>query len=96
MTIQQKNITISILKAVLKICIAGYFIGFFHKYDKIIAIVLLFKVVHSMYSLGFKNKQKLWMVPIGMVLTGIIGVVGEYHYVLRDKNLAKAKAVTDC
>ncbi|NJB81827.1 hypothetical protein [Wenyingzhuangia aestuarii] len=77
MTIPQKNITISLLKATLKICIAGVFIGLLHKYDGIVAIILVLKVIHSMYSLGFKNKQKFWMVPIGMILTGVLGIAAE-------------------
>ncbi|MGY5353942.1 hypothetical protein [Wenyingzhuangia sp. IMCC45467] len=78
MTIQSKNITISLLKATLKICIAGVFIGLLHQKDWLVAIFLILKVVHSMYNLGFSNKQKNWIVPIGMFLSGVLGIGAEY------------------
>ncbi len=73
-----KQITIAVLKAILKICIAGVFIGLLHPYDGIVAMVLFAKVIHSMYSLGFKGGTKFWIVPIGMVFTGILGIAAEY------------------
>jgi len=78
MTLQQKNITKSLLKSILKICIAGVIIGLFHKQDLLIAVLLFLKVVHSVYSLGFKNNQRFWIVPIGMFICGILGILVEY------------------
>ncbi|MDO6738783.1 hypothetical protein [Wenyingzhuangia sp. 2_MG-2023] len=72
-----KNIYISLLKAVAKICIAGVFIGLLHHLDGLVALILAAKVVHSMYSLGFKDGQKYWLVPIGMILTGVLGISAE-------------------
>lgn len=73
-----KTIYISLLKAILKICIAGVFIGLLHQYDWIVALILFAKVIHSMYSLGFKDGNKYWIVPIGMFFTGILGIAAEY------------------
>ena len=77
MTIQLKNIIISLLKAVFKICLAGVIIGLLHKQDWIVAIFLILKVIHSMYNLGFKENHSYWMVPIGMILTGFLGILAE-------------------
>lgn len=73
-----KAIYISLLKATLKICIAGFFIGWLHQHDKIVAAILFVKVIHSMYSLGFKDGNNYWIVPAGMVFTGVLGVAAEY------------------
>lgn len=73
-----KAISISLLKATAKICIAGVFIGLLHAQDKIIATILFLKVIHSMYNLGFKDGNKHWAVPIGMFVSGVLGIVAEY------------------
>lgn len=77
MFIDPKKLLISIAKATAKITIAGFIIGIFHEYVISIAILLFLKVVHSIYDLGFKNGQRNWIVPIGMFVTGVIGLVSE-------------------
>jgi hypothetical protein len=67
-----------ILKATVKITLAGILIGYLHEYDTVVALILLLKAIHSIYDLGFKNGEKNWIVPIGMVITGIIGIGSEY------------------
>ncbi|WP_010134512.1 hypothetical protein [Ochrovirga pacifica] len=73
-----KTIVIALLKALVKICIAGVFIGYLHANDKIVAVILFLKVIHSLYSLGFSKDNKYWIVPIGMFATGILGILAEY------------------
>lgn len=67
-----------ITKATIKISLAGILIGYLHEFDTIVACILLLKAIHSIYDLGFKKGQKNWIVPIGMILTGIIGIGSEY------------------
>lgn len=67
-----------IIKATVKITIAGFLIGYLHQHDSILAIILGLKVVHSAYDLAFKNKQKNWIVPIGMIITGLVGIGSEF------------------
>lgn len=67
-----------IIKATVKITAAGILIGYLHEYDTIVAIILLLKILHSLYDLGFKNGQKNWIVPIGMIITGIVGIGSEH------------------
>lgn len=68
----------SILKSTLKISIAGIIIGYFHAYDFFLAIGLFFKIIHSIYSLGFKNNQKNWIVLFGALFTGALGMISEF------------------
>ena len=77
MIANKKKLGITLLKATVKITIAGLIIGLFHEYVIAITVLLGLKVIHSIYDLGFKNGQKNWMVPIGMFVTGIIGVISE-------------------
>lgn len=71
------KIGLPLFKSFVKICLAGLFIGYFHVYDRWIALALFIKVIHSLYSLGFKNNQKNWIVLIGMLATGLLGILSE-------------------
>ena len=84
-----------ILKAVVKLIIAGILIGVLKEYDAIIAVLLLIKIIINLYSEIFKPKtNKNWILLIGMLLTGFGGIVGEtwgvtngyweYHKVTRE------------
>jgi hypothetical protein len=67
-----------ILKALAKLIIAGIFIGVLKKYDAVIAIILLLKIFHNIYTEIIKPKtNKNWLLLIGMLLTGFGGIVGE-------------------
>jgi hypothetical protein len=67
-----------ILKALVKLIIAGVFIGVLKKYDSIIAALLLLKIFHNSYTEVIKPKaNKNWLLLIGMLLTGFGGIVGE-------------------
>lgn len=83
-----------ITKALVKLIIAGVFIGLLKQYDLLIAILLFLKVLHNIYKEIIKPKtNKNWILLIGMIITGIIGYVGEnigvsrgyweYHHVNR-------------
>ena len=67
-----------ILKALIKLIIAGVFIGFLKQYDIAIAGILILKIIHNVYTEIIKPKtNKNWLLLIGMLLTGFGGVVGE-------------------
>jgi hypothetical protein len=95
MITNKKQFLIEILKALAKLIIAGIFIGVLKKYDAIIAVMLLLKILHNSYTEIIKPKTtKNWLLLIGMILTGFGGIVGEtwgvkngyweYHEVARE------------
>ena len=83
-----------ILKALVKLTIAGFLIGFLKQYDLILAILLVLKIMHVIYKNIVKSEAKNWILLIGMILTGFGGILGEfwgvsnqyweYHEVSRD------------
>ena len=72
-----KGFLIEILKAIIKLCIAGFLIGFLKSYDAIIAIILFLKILHIIYKNIIIAKTKNWILLIGMIVTGFGGIVGE-------------------
>jgi hypothetical protein len=84
-----------VLKAIIKLIIAGILIGVLKKHDTIIAVILILKVFHNIYTEIIKPQtNKNWLLLVGMLLTGFGGVIGEiwgvtngywqYHEVTRD------------
>ena len=83
-----------ILKAFIKLCIAGLLIGLLKSYDLIIALILLIKIIHVIYKNVIISKIKNWILLYGMSLTGLAGMIGEnwgvsnsyweYHKVSRE------------
>lgn len=95
MITNKKQFITEVLKALAKLIIAGIFIGVLKKYDAVIAIILLLKIFHNIYTEIIKPKtNKNWLLLIGMLLTGFGGIVGEtwgvtngyweYHEVARE------------
>lgn len=90
----QKNFLKEILKALAKLTIAGVLIGLLKEYDLILAILLLLKILHVIYKNIYKAGPKNWILLIGMLLTGVGGILAEhwgvsngyweYHEVSRD------------
>ena len=72
-----KGFLIEILKAFIKLCIAGFLIGFLKSYDAIIAIILFLKILHIIYKNIIIAETKNWILLIGMIVTGFGGMVGE-------------------
>ena len=72
-----KGFLIEILKAFIKLCIAGFLIGFLKSYDAIIAIILFLKILHVIYKNIIIAETKNWILLIGMIVTGFGGMVGE-------------------
>ena len=72
-----KGFLIEILKAIIKLCIAGFLIGFLKSYDAIIAIILFLKILHVIFKNIIIAKTKNWILLIGMIVTGFGGMVGE-------------------
>ncbi|MEZ7944951.1 MAG: hypothetical protein QMC07_07065 [Flavobacteriaceae bacterium] len=72
-----KGFLLEILKAIIKLCIAGFLIGFLKSYDAIIAIILFLKILHVIYKNIIIAKTKNWILVIGMTVTGFGGMVGE-------------------
>ena len=78
MITHKKQFSIQILKALLKLIVAGILIGFLKKYDAVIAVILLLKIGYNIYDEIIQPKtNKNWLLLIGMLLTGFGGIVGE-------------------
>ena len=94
MIINYNNFLLEILKAFIKLCIAGLLIGLLKSYDLIIALILLIKIFHVVYKNVIISKIKNWILLYGMSLTGLAGMIGEnwgvsnayweYHKVSRE------------
>lgn len=79
----KKIFLIEIAKALLKLILAGVIIGVFKKFDAILAVLLVLKVLQNCYYEIIKPQtNKNWILLIGMVLTGFGGIVGETWGVL--------------
>lgn len=72
-----RGFLLEILKAIIKLCIAGFLIGFLKSYDAIIAIILFLKILHVIYKNIIIAETKNWILLIGMIVTGFGGMVGE-------------------
>jgi hypothetical protein len=72
-----RGFLLEILKAIIKLCIAGFLIGFLKSYDAIIAIILFLKILHVIYKNIITAETKNWILLIGMIVTGFVGIVGE-------------------
>ncbi|MAD98041.1 MAG: hypothetical protein CMB99_12010 [Flavobacteriaceae bacterium] len=68
---------LELAKAIGKLIIAGVFIGLLKEYDFIIAILLLLKIAYNLYRNFVTRKEKNWLLIVGMILTGIGGIIGE-------------------
>ena len=77
MIINYNNFLLEILKAFIKLCIAGLLIGLLKSYDLIIALILLIKIFHVVYKNVIISKIKNWILLYGMSLTGLAGMIGE-------------------
>lgn len=78
MILHRKKFSIKIAKAILKLVIAGVFIGILKEYDLIIAIILVLKIAYNLYDEVIKPEaHKNWILLIGMLITGTIGIIGE-------------------
>ena len=78
MITHKKQFSIQILKALLKLIVAGILIGLLKKYDAVIAVILLLKIGYNIYEEIIQPKtNKNWLLLIGMLLTGFGGIVGE-------------------
>ena len=94
MIINYNNFLLEILKAFIKLCIAGLLIGLLKSYDLFIALILLIKIIHVVYKNVIISKIKNWILLYGMSLTGLAGMIGEnwgvsnayweYHKVSRE------------
>ncbi len=94
MITNKKKFYIEILKAIIKLVIAGVLIGVLKKYDAVIAGILILKIAHNIYKDILKPKEKNWILLVGMLLTCFGGIVGEtwgvtngywkYHEVTRE------------
>ena len=77
MITNKKKFFIEILKGILKLVVAGLFIGYLKEYDFCIAVILAAKILHNIYKDIVKPIQKNWVLLIGMLLTCFGGIVGE-------------------
>lgn len=66
-----------IFKGVLKLLVAGVFIGYLKEFDLLIAGILAAKIIHNIYKDIIKPTHKNWLLLIGMLLTCFGGIVGE-------------------
>ncbi len=94
MIVNYNNFLVEILKAIIKLCIAGLLIGLLKSYDLFIALILITKIIHVVYKNIITSKAKNWILLYGMLLTGLAGMIGEnwgvtnayweYHKVSRE------------
>jgi hypothetical protein len=95
MITNKKQFYTEILKALLKLIIAGILIGVLKEQDTLIAGILILKIIHNIYKEIIQPKtNKNWLLLIGMLLTGFGGILGEtwgvtngyweYHKVVRE------------
>lgn len=78
MSNNKKKFSIEILKAILKLSIAGVLIGVLKEHDALIAGILILKISHNIYKEVIQPKNnKNWLLIVGMILTGFGGIVGE-------------------
>jgi hypothetical protein len=75
--INKKKFFIEILKGILKLIVAGLFIGYLKEYDFWIAVILAAKILHNIYKDIVQPIQKNWLLLIGMLFTCCGGIVGE-------------------
>lgn len=67
-----------LFNGVFKISVAGLLIGFLKSHDILIAILLGLKVLFNIYFNIIKPKEfKNWILLVGMIITGIGGLIGE-------------------
>ena len=78
MIINKKIFYTEIIKALLKLIIAGILIGVLKEHDALIAGILILKIIHNIYKEIIQLKtNKNWLLLIGMLLTGFGGILGE-------------------
>jgi len=77
MITNKKKFYKTLLLGVLKLMVAGIFIGYFKEYDLWIAVLLAVKIIHNIYKNILKPKHKNWLLLLGMFLTCFGGIVGE-------------------
>lgn len=77
MITNKKKFYTEVLKGVLKLVVAGLFIGYLKEYDLLIAIILATKILYNIYKDIIKPTHKNWLLLIGMLLTCFGGIVGE-------------------
>lgn len=70
------NVFFFFIKRLIILCIAGMVIGFFHEYDKILAILLAINCGLVFYRKRKLPSKKLFF--FGFIATGICGVIAEY------------------
>ncbi|MDY0781461.1 hypothetical protein [Tenacibaculum sp. IB213877] len=66
-----------LLEGTLKLVIGGIIIGVLHKYDSLLAVLLFLKIIHSIYKAKKNNTYSIIFI-IGMIFTGLIGLLTEY------------------
>ncbi|TCP24669.1 hypothetical protein EV195_105100 [Tenacibaculum skagerrakense] len=66
-----------LFKNTVKLIIAGLLIGFLHKYDLIIALLIFLKLIHTFHR-NYKADTFSIMFLIGFIVTGAVGLFFEY------------------
>lgn len=64
-------------KAFAKLILAGVLIGLLHAYDLLVALILALHLFRKFYMMFGKNSNNNYVLLLGMVLTGILGVLAE-------------------
>jgi len=67
-----------LVKSIIQLVLAGIVIGLSHEYDLIIALVLVSLIVFYFYKNLSKKEDFNKTIVIGMIATGILGVLVEY------------------
>ena len=69
MITNKKKFFTEVLKGILKLVVAGVFIGVLKEYDFWIALILAAKIFHNIYKDIIRPKNKNWLLLAGMLLT---------------------------
>ena len=77
MITNNKKFFTAILIGILKLIVAGVFIGYLKEYDLFIALLLAAKIMYNIYKDILKPTTKNWLLLLGMLLTCFGGIVGE-------------------
>ncbi|WP_194852444.1 hypothetical protein [Nonlabens antarcticus] len=79
------KVILEYLKMVAAVSLAGVIIGLLKSQPYILAVVFLALIIYVFYKTLFKSKTgRNWIPVVGMILTGLLGIIAEYWGVSND------------
>lgn len=74
----RKEFLKEIIRAIIKLGIAGIVIGLLKEYDLWVAVLLFLKILHVIYVNIIKTQNKNWILLTGMIISGGGGILAEH------------------